>query len=581
MPLTLQHLLTERPKLEVARPDGAVAAAMERMIELDYSQLPVVEDHPLGGLRPVGLISMHSIARAAQHLGLRPEVMRVLHATDPRPVTAAPTDELWPVLHRMRDGQALLVVDAERRLLGILTGSDLADYLLDRTDDGFALQEVEATLKDLIRRRFEEDDEGLRQAVIQLETGEQRGRLLTSVRRLVAGYLSADGGTTPKLDAERVATLFERHIVQNVTGELDRLTFNQYIELFLQACWPAHEPRFKLQATAMRPLLEAMREYRNRLAHHRGALTSLERDQLTYCRELLHRVADTGPVERPRAETPAEPAPPPEPAPAPQQESSPAPAASEAVPVGALLRLVELLEEQGSTEDRVTVEFSSIEAAETPEQARTRRLPTEARELRGWWSNNLEENPNAFLWMNPGWRVVNVNLQRETVTLGRNDDLNEAYIAAFSGIFAALAREPRWPEKVPSPAGRSWQPAAYLDTAGSARLLLTFASHALFRVELYLDTGDGSRNKAIFDAIRARAGELEGAAGVPLTWERLDDRRACRIAAYFPGKISVRSDEEALGRLQAWVAQVAPGFFEGLRRIYSTLHQPSPSGGPA
>jgi len=579
MPLTLQHLLIERPRLEVARLDGSVAAAMERMIELDYSQLPVVEDHPQGGLRPVGMISMHSIARAAQHLGLRPEVMRVLHATDPRPVTAAPTDELWPVLHRMRDGQALLVVDAERRLVGVLTGSDLADYLLDRTDDSFALQEVEATLKDLIQRHFEGDAEGLRQAILQMETGEQRGRLLPPVRRLVAGYLSVDGGPAPKLDGERIAALFERHVVQNVTGELDRLTFGQYIDLFLHACWPAHEPRLQLEAAALRQLLDATRDFRNRLAHHRGALTSLERDQLTYCRELLHRVADAGPVERPRPAPAPEPAPPP-PA-ASEPERAPDPAAPEDAPVGALLHLIELLEDLSLSEDRVTFEFSALEAGDTPEQARARRLPSEARELRGWWSNNLEENPNAFLWMNPGWRVVNVNLQRETVTLGRNDDLNEAYIAVFSGIFAALAREPRWPEKVPSPAGRSWQPAAYLDTAGSARFVLAFAIHARFRIELYLDTGDGPRNKAIFDAIQARATELEKSAQAPLSWERLDDKRACRIAAYFPGKISVRSDEEAQGRLHAWVQQVAPGFLEGLRRIYLNLHQPTSSGDPA
>ncbi|MFO7566024.1 MAG: hypothetical protein R6X02_25495 [Enhygromyxa sp.] len=57
---------------------------MERMIEHDYSQLPVVaEGEPL---RATELISTETIARAAFTLGAGPGELRVGHATHEHPV---------------------------------------------------------------------------------------------------------------------------------------------------------------------------------------------------------------------------------------------------------------------------------------------------------------------------------------------------------------------------------------------------------------------------------------------------------------------------------------------------------------
>jgi Domain of unknown function (DUF4268) len=48
-------------------------------------------------------------------------------------------------------------------------------------------------------------------------------------------------------------------------------------------------------------------------------------------------------------------------------------------------------------------------------------------------------------------------------------------------------------------------------------------------VELYIDTQDKEENKAIFDSLFAKKQEIENSFGMPLQWERLDDKRACRI----------------------------------------------------
>jgi hypothetical protein len=48
-------------------------------------------------------------------------------------------------------------------------------------------------------------------------------------------------------------------------------------------------------------------------------------------------------------------------------------------------------------------------------------------------------------------------------------------------------------------------------------------------VELYIDTGDKTENKRIFDALFEKKQEIEGSFGSSLSWERLDDKRASRI----------------------------------------------------
>ena len=78
----------------------------------------------------------------------------------------------------------------------------------------------------------------------------------------------------------------------------------------------------------------------------------------------------------------------------------------------------------------------------------------------------------------------------------------------------------------------------------------SFAQGGRVRVEIYIDQGDADKNKALFDRLLAQKSAVERDLGESLEWERLDDRRACRIAVYRPG--SIEQSEEKLAEIQTW-----------------------------
>ena len=55
------------------------------------------------------------------------------------------------------------------------------------------------------------------------------------------------------------------------------------------------------------------------------------------------------------------------------------------------------------------------------------------------------------------------------------------------------------------------------------------ATSSYIRIELYINSGDKSNNKVIFDALYAKKDKIELEFGEPLTWERLDDNVTARI----------------------------------------------------
>ena len=80
-----------------------------------------------------------------------------------------------------------------------------------------------------------------------------------------------------------------------------------------------------------------------------------------------------------------------------------------------------------------------------------------------------------------------------------------------------------------------------------------FAQGGRVRVEATIDCGDKIKNEQLFDCLLQHKQEIEAALGCELSWERLDSRRACRIAVYRDGEID--ADSETLADIKNWTVQ--------------------------
>jgi hypothetical protein len=65
----------------------------------------------------------------------------------------------------------------------------------------------------------------------------------------------------------------------------------------------------------------------------------------------------------------------------------------------------------------------------------------------------------------------------------------------------------------------------------------------------------------IFDMLAAQRLELEKELG-SISWERIDDKRASRLALYHPG--SITDSETELARLRSWGVEMMDRFYQAL-----------------
>jgi restriction system protein len=124
--------------------DEPLSRAITRMVQGDFSQLPVVNRNNV--LR--GVVTWESIARA--QLGNRGATIAA--ALDPHPHTAQEQEELFVRIDDIQRHGFLIVTDGDNLVLGILTASDLADQLKLRVEPFILLGEAERRLRRLTDR---------------------------------------------------------------------------------------------------------------------------------------------------------------------------------------------------------------------------------------------------------------------------------------------------------------------------------------------------------------------------------------------------------------------------------------------
>jgi hypothetical protein len=101
---------------------------------------------------------------------------------------------------------------------------------------------------------------------------------------------------------------------------------------------------------------------------------------------------------------------------------------------------------------------------------------------------------------------------------------------------------------------------------------LSFALRQRLRLEFYIDTGNGEENNRIFDSILRRRSLIDSVlGGQDLKWERLEKKRATRIALYTEGAIT--DEPEKLEKLAEWAIENAVRFYSAISGLAREVTQ--------
>jgi len=301
--------------------------------------------------------------------------------------------------------------------------------------------------------------------------------------------------------------------------------------------------------TELRALLQQVRDSRNKLVHFRGEVSLDERRTIRFAAEWLER-------NLPRIEAP--PAPPP--VVAPPLVGELAHEDDDEQPQGSYAKLAANLRAQNADVTSITMTFQDIERILEKE------LPKSAYGYRAWWANDPTK-PQSAAWLEEGWRAMALSMSERRLTFVRTDDREKAYIEFFASLNGRLKDEPEFPLREVSPQGASWHILASLPwlKPESANINAAFTRRKQLRIELYLDCGNKEQNKARFDELLNRKDVIEAGIGEPLQWERMDDKRSCRVAAYTKGQILTDFDNEAL---LDWATKKAIDFHTAFTREF-------------
>jgi CBS domain-containing protein len=573
MTYPVQYLIEGHGEPICASPNDQAQKALNLMIEHDFSQLPVIDVEK----RPVGLVTHQSILRAHASFGLPVDQFLVADAI----VKIAksdiynPEDDLFELLDRLRDTSAVLIVDREGKLIGIVTSYDAMEYFRRRAEDMMLVEDVEGMVKDLVLAAFTDQSGGINQeelaAAVDKVTG-SRHELRGRYRQALRYYLQLQGQGKPTVNREWFEESFSRLAPPDTPKPFDDLTLYEYTELLLhKERWSLYWDIFNLEAEAIRRLLDKVRETRNALAHFRGDVSSTRRDELKFCAEWLAQhpaeellehlvgipvdwssaeigmsgerlsVREKGPAYETLAETDSAIV---------LTEEVLGPDDSRYAPLAIWLQSRPL------DRDRVRITFREVE------EIIGGLLPASARKHRAWWANDPGGHVQSQQWLDAGWRVAQVNITEERVVFARIKEREKAYIRFFSALQTDVRKKTDFPLKNIWPDGQSWMTAAGLPEGGPQCLFFAyaFARKARFRVQLYIDTLEQEKNKRIFDRLYEDRGRFEAALDEPISWERLSEKRASWIAIYHPG--SITDDDEALSELHAWAVDAMVRFFE-------------------
>ena len=81
---------------------------------------------------------------------------------------------------------------------------------------------------------------------------------------------------------------------------------------------------------------------------------------------------------------------------------------------------------------------------------------------------------------------------------------------------------------------------------------LSFTASKQFQIDLYIDLGNRQANKHAFDELFLSRESIDEDLGVTLDWQRLDHRRASRVALFWSQSVTILDSEKKLEELAEW-----------------------------
>ena len=162
----------------------------------------------------------------------------------------------------------------------------------------------------------------------------------------------------------------------------------------------------------------------------------------------------------------------------------------------------------------------------------------------------------------PYFRVVSApnNWGKQTKATsqeGALSELGQQYRHFFQALVNNLGDRPDF-GRARNVTGRAYQ--SFSTGYGGFRYATVFSTKdgGRSQVEVYIDCGDKSRNEERFDKLESQKLEIESAIGGKFDWERLEDRRACRISVVRPG--SIHDDQKNLDEIRNWMIEKLRAF---------------------
>ncbi|MCE7989369.1 MAG: DUF4268 domain-containing protein [Caldilinea sp. CFX5] len=427
-----------------------------------------------------------------------------VHHCQTRAITIAPESDVFDALGHLKDVAAVVVVQ-NRKPIGIVTYYDATHFFRNVSEGLMYVEDIEVTLRQYIEATFPNDDKRTA-ALIQTFGADKQNP------------------GEPRKPYERMS--FYDHI-QFITAENN---------------WTQFEPYLQPQGL-FRQLMEHVRVIRNQLAHFRDELSPVQMSALLHARDWLAG-RPKAPSSRPLAQAPLNAAS--IPLSAPQHQNA-------LLTKGKYGPLQAWLLQQPAATEQVQLSFEQIE------QILGDTLPDSARTHQAWWSNGTVGHSHAQAWLGAGWRVQAFDLNQSIVAFERYPGVN--YQLFFHDVLQGLheLRPSLAPATTPGPRNHL----SFGSGVRGFRYGWAFTRNHKFRIELYCDTGDKEVTERIFDELQKQQKAIEDKLGAHLSWERLDHRRACRIAWEQSGAIA--DPPEQLAELKQWAITTMPTFVDTMQ----------------